>query len=132
MTPENTRSDVTPMFTIDLVITQISGLNRETLEHWIFNQWVRPDRNGTTYVFHEIDVARVRLINELHNDMNVNDDALPIVLSLLDQLYDLRRRMRALGDAIHHTTTAEIRQTLVDHLNQSHPGREYVTATDAV
>lgn len=114
-----TQRNVMPIFTIDVVITQISGLDRETLEQWIFNQWVRPDRDGTTYLFHEIDVARVRLINELHADMNVNDDALPIVLSLLDQVYDLRRRMRALGAAIHHTTTAEIRQNLLDHLSQS-------------
>ena len=32
--------------------------------------------------------------------MNVNEDAVPVVLSLLDQIYGLRREMRAILEAI--------------------------------
>jgi chaperone modulatory protein CbpM len=39
----------------------------------------------------------VRLILELRDLMQVNEEALPVVLSLLYQIYELRRRMRALG-----------------------------------
>jgi chaperone modulatory protein CbpM len=78
---------------------EIVGVSRPDLDRWIDNDWIRPDRDLGTYVFQEIDVARVRLIQELHDDLGVNEDALPVVLSLLDQLYDLRRRLRGLDDA---------------------------------
>jgi chaperone modulatory protein CbpM len=39
----------------------------------------------------------VRLIRELRDELAVNEEALPVVLSLLDQLYALRRRVRAMG-----------------------------------
>ena len=42
--------------------------------------------------------------------MQIDEDALPVVLMLLDQIYDLRRRMHALGKAIEHTTTGATRR----------------------
>jgi chaperone modulatory protein CbpM len=104
--------------TIDALVTQVSGLQREDLEHWIANQWVRPEDAGSggDYVFHAIDVARVRLIQELHHDLQINEDALPVVLSLLDQLYDQRRRLRALNDAIAAVAPEDVRRDLARHL----------------
>lgn len=104
--------------TVDALITQVSGLKREDLEHWIANQWVRPEDvgSGGDYVFYAIDVARVRLIHELHHDLQINEDALPVVLSLLDQLYDQRRRLRALNDAIAAVAPEDVRRDLARHL----------------
>ncbi len=104
------------MITIEVLVTQISGLQRQDLERWISNQWVRPDGRAGAYVFREIDVARVRLIRELRDEMQVNEEALPVVLSLLDQLYDQRRRMRELGDALRRAAPDEVRRTLARHL----------------
>jgi chaperone modulatory protein CbpM len=106
--------------TIDVLITQVSGLQREDLEHWIASQWVRPEDVGSDadYVFHAIDVARVRLIQELHHDLQINEEALPVVLSLLDQLYDQRRRLRALTDAVAAVAPDDVRRDLARHLDQ--------------
>ena len=82
------------MISIEYLITQVSGLRREELEHWIANEWILPDGSPEGYLFREIDVARVRLIRELRYEMEVNEAAVPIILSLLDQLYDLRRRVK--------------------------------------
>src|ERR1700722_4179527 len=90
----------TPMISIDVVVGQISGLRRQDLERWIANEWVRPDPQADGYAFREIDVARVRLILEMRDDMDVDEAALPVVLSLLDQIYDLRRQLREVGDAL--------------------------------
>lgn len=104
------------MIGIEVVVTQLSGLQRQDLERWIANRWVRPDGDAGGYLFREIDVARVRLILELRDELKLGEDALPVVLSLLDQLYDLRRRMRQLGDAIDLTTPIEVRRDLAEHL----------------
>lgn len=80
------------------------------------NEWVRPDTETGTFVFREIDIARVKLIQELRDEMEINEAALPVVLSLLDQLYDLRRRMRVLGDAIGETAPEDVRQNLANRL----------------
>jgi chaperone modulatory protein CbpM len=79
--------------TIDIVIREITGIQRPDLDRWIANQWVRPDPTPTGYIFAEIDLARIRLIHELTTDLDVNDDTIPLILNLLDQLYDLRRRL---------------------------------------
>jgi chaperone modulatory protein CbpM len=100
------------MITIEMVITQIPGLRREDLERWIGNSWVRPDDHAGSYGFHEIDIARVRLIVELRDQMEVDEHALPVVLALLDQLYDTRRRMHDLCDALRRTMPPDLHPAL--------------------
>jgi chaperone modulatory protein CbpM len=104
------------MITIEVLVEQMSGLQQGDLERWISNDWVRADRQAGTYVFQAIDVARVRLIRELRDEMEVNEAALPVVLSLLDQLYDMRRRMRELSDVLQRTAPDEVLRDLAEHL----------------
>ena len=90
---------------------------------------MRPDGEPGRYLFHEIDVARVKLILELREQMQVNEEALPVVLSLLDQLYEARRRMRRVCDALdqaagrpgNQASLAELREQLLRQL-MSDPG----------
>ena len=104
------------MISIEVLITQVSGVGRQDVERWVSYGWVRPDGGPGQYLFHDIDVARVRLIQELHAEMQVNEEALPVVLSLLDQVYALRRRMREIGDALGRSASDEARQSLIRHL----------------
>jgi chaperone modulatory protein CbpM len=84
------------MISVEVLLNQLPDLPLPDLERWISNDWVRPDGRDGDYAFREIDVARVRLIQELRDTLEINEAALPVVLLLLDQLYDLRRRMREL------------------------------------
>lgn len=85
------------MITLDLLCARFTRLRVEDLQDWIAEGHVRPERAAGELVFTEIDVERVRLILELREDMAVNEESLPVVLSLLDQLYELRRRLRIMG-----------------------------------
>lgn len=109
------------MIDIEIVVTQLPGLRRQDLERWISNEWVRPEYHAGQCLFREIDVARARLIKELRDDMNLSEDALPVVLSLLDQLYDARRHMRKLSDALGQTAPDELRKNLIDYLGKRGP-----------
>ncbi len=104
------------MITIEALVIQLRGLQREDLARWIDNAWVRPEGTPGQYLFHEIDVARVRLILELRDEMQVNEDALPVVLLLLDQLYALRRRTRQLTEALEQAVPDDVREDLLRRL----------------
>ena len=104
------------MIGIDVVIAEISGLKRQDLERWISYEWVRPDKPAGGYAFREIDVARARLILEMRDEMEISEDALPVVLLLLDQLYDLRRQMHDLNNAFMQVVPSDVRQDLAAHL----------------
>ena len=66
---------------------------------WVERGWVRVDSEGDTILFTEIDVARCRLVHELH-DLSVGDDVMPVVLSLIDQVNELRAALKAVRRAI--------------------------------
>ncbi len=105
------------MISIEIVLTRVSGVQRTDLERWIMERLVLPDSAAGSYLFREIDVARVRLIRELRDELNVNEEALPVVLSLLDQLYEVRRRMRELGQALGRTAPMEVREAITQQLS---------------
>lgn len=104
------------MISLEVLVKQVPGLQRHELERWIAQEWVRPEGVAGHYSFQAVDVARVRLIRELRHEMQVNEEALPVVLSLLDQLYDLRRRVRELGVAVGRTVPEEVRHVLAEDL----------------
>ena len=62
-------------------------------------------------MFHEVDVARVELILDIRREFAVDDEALSLVLGLLDQVYSLRRQMRRLCDAL-ESQPPEIRDAI--------------------
>ena len=88
------------MIGIDGLIRMVAGLQEAELRRWIDERWVRPERAASGFVFREVDVARVRLIVELRHELAIDDEALPVVLQLLDQVYALRRRLKAMSEAI--------------------------------
>jgi chaperone modulatory protein CbpM len=88
------------MIALDELLRQIAGLDRRDLMRWVENRWVLPERRDQTWLFHEVDVARVELILEIRQEFAVDEEALPLILGLLDQVYDLRRQLRRVCDAL--------------------------------
>ncbi len=88
------------MFNEHEVLLYIEGVSAVQLEIWITEEWVRPSQSGTVVAFNDADVARIRLIDLLHNQLEVNEEAIPIILSLIDQAIDLKEEMRLVASAI--------------------------------
>lgn len=78
----------------------ITGLDEAELGRWIAASWVRARGTQGAWQFEEVDVARIRLIHTLRTEMEIGEPAMPVVLSLLDQLYELRRNAVRLNAAL--------------------------------
>jgi chaperone modulatory protein CbpM len=88
------------MIALDEALRRVRGLDRQELVRWVENRWVLAERHGGDWLFREVDVARIELIREIRQEFAIDDEALPLVLDLLDQVYDLRRQLRRLCDAL--------------------------------
>jgi len=90
----------------------VGRLEVEALRRWIDIGWVLPQQDGDSLGFDESDVVRVRLICELHYDLRIEEDSMSVVLSLMDQLYAVRRSLRALVSAV-EAQPEEVRARIV-------------------
>ena len=88
------------MISLEDLLPRYKGLDRRELVRWVENRWVLPERQDRTWIFQEVDVARVELILEIRSEFAIEDDAVSLVLVLLDQVYDLRRQLGRLCDAV--------------------------------
>ena len=88
------------MIAFEELLGRFVGLDRRELTRWVENRWGLPERRNETWIFREIDVARVELILEVRREFAIDDEALSLFLGLLDQVYDLRRQLGRLCDAL--------------------------------
>ena len=88
------------MMRIDELVEAVSALQRSDLETWIREELVVPQEEAETLIFTDMECARVRLICTLHYELEIELDTLPVVLSLVDQLYDTRQRLLSLSAAV--------------------------------
>jgi chaperone modulatory protein CbpM len=100
------------MITITTVVATVPGLTEADICHFVEAEWVRPARQGGQPVFSEADLARIQLIQDLRTALEVEEPTLPLVLSLLDQLYATRRQLRLLLE----TAGPELRARLAAEL----------------
>lgn len=96
----------------DTLVRLFPDANTVEIASWVERGWVQPERDGERLVFQEIDVARVRLIRDLRHELALGEDAVPVVLSLMDQVYDLRSQLRAVLNAIENQST-DVRQSVL-------------------
>ncbi|MDB5561236.1 MAG: hypothetical protein JWN11_654 [Hyphomicrobiales bacterium] len=74
----------------------IASIDEPTLEDWVQHGWLRPNSGRD---FSEMDLARARLISDLREQLQINEDGIDVILDLLDQLHGLRRVSRSFSAA---------------------------------
>jgi polar amino acid transport system substrate-binding protein len=75
-------------------------LDETSLETWVEAGWLIPRRDAEAAEFSEADLARAHLIRDLQHDMGVNEEAIPIILDLIDQVHGLRHMLRDVATAV--------------------------------
>ncbi|MTH34917.1 hypothetical protein GL279_09930 [Paracoccus limosus] len=87
-------------YTLTEVLHRLPGMGQPQLDHYIRAGVVVPVQSQTGPLLRELDIARLNLVMELTEGYHLDDEALTLVLSLVDQLHGLRGDMRAMLDAV--------------------------------
>lgn len=95
----------------DELVAQIPDVMPARLHRWIRMGWVRPQRVEGLPVYHEVDVARVRLLRDMETGADLDEDTVVLILSLLDQIHGLRHELKSLAAAVDVQPT-EIRERI--------------------
>jgi chaperone modulatory protein CbpM len=107
------------MTRLESILEGFPDLQRIELFAWIERRWVQPEpAEEGEWVFHEIDVARVHLIYDLRRALGIAEETVPLVLALLDQVYELRRTLKSMTRAL-ESQPPEIRRLLLAALEQA-------------
>lgn len=88
------------MMRVDEIVEQIEALQRSDLDAWISEELVSPQDDDGAPIFSEMECARIRLICTLRYELEIDADTLPVILSLVDQLYQTRQHLLKLTAAV--------------------------------
>jgi chaperone modulatory protein CbpM len=99
------------------VVANVERLTLRELRIWAREGWVRPAQGAHGLVFDDLDVARIRLLCDLRKDMALPNDAIPVVLTLIDHLHRTRRELRQLTQAVDEQPN-DVRKAIIRTLRQ--------------
>lgn len=95
------------------VIETLGAVSIAELRVWVSEGWIRPHAGERGHEYDEIDLARVRLVCDLRETLGLEEDTVPLVLSLIDQLHGLRAELETLAIVIDEQPE-EIRARLLE------------------
>ncbi len=75
------------------VAAEKSGLAPDVIIRFVSFEWIVPV-DWQAQLLDDEDIARARLIWELQTEFGVNDEAVPIILRLIDQLHCLQTELK--------------------------------------
>jgi len=87
-------------YTLTQTLEAVGEITADQLERYIRAGVVVPVQSEQGPLFREIDLARLSLVVDLAEGYHLDEEALALVLSLVDQLHGLRGDMRAILDAV--------------------------------
>ncbi len=88
------------MTTLDELLSLHNRLTVMHVERWVARGLLRPTGGADAWSFEQIDVARVRLLAELEDDVGFDDEAVETIVGLVDQVHTLRGQLDLLARAI--------------------------------
>ncbi|WP_339737159.1 hypothetical protein [uncultured Maricaulis sp.] len=98
--------------TVTEIIDAVAALTAERLTTYIEIGIIMPIQGEAGPLFAPVDCARLQLICELEQSHELADEALEMVMSLIDQLYTARADLQALGAAV-DTQPVEVRESVL-------------------
>ncbi|KAE9624733.1 hypothetical protein [Parasedimentitalea maritima] len=112
---------MTNAYAPEQVIKKVASLTAERLSRFEHLQIVTPVNTSEGPRYYTLDVRRITLLCELTDDFEVNEDALVIIMSLLDQLHGAHDRLEQVVEAI-GAEPSEIKLRLLRRLHDAGAG----------
>lgn len=91
---------MTHHYTLTEILAVVPDLDAAQLDRYLLAGVVIPVQSEKGPLFRELDLARLQLVVDLAEGYHLDEEALGMVLSLVDQLHGLRGDMRAMLDAV--------------------------------
>ena len=88
------------LYSEDDIVATITRLTRRKLVRFVEIDLIKPQLKDGGYVFCSVDVARLELMCDLAHDLDLDEAALSIVLSLIDQLHNARQDLATVASVI--------------------------------
>ncbi len=95
------------------LIETVARLTSDRLTEYLAAEIVIPQQSDQGLVYHRIDVARLELACELHDQYDMEADALAMMISLIDQMHGLRAELREVLNAV-QTQPEPVRTQLIE------------------
>lgn len=99
-------------------ITTVTRLTRARLTTYVQHEFLHPTRSDAGPVYSAADLARIELICDLTEQFDLKEDALGVVLSLIDQLHGVRGELHRLMGAI-EAQPDDLRQQILSALKEA-------------
>ncbi len=99
------------LYSEEEIVASVSRLTRTRLWSFVEAEAVLPVRSEQGQQFRAADRARLELLCDLCEDFGLEDEALALVVSVIDQLHAARADLHALAEAV-AAEPAEVRQRL--------------------
>ncbi|MBJ6372470.1 hypothetical protein [Sedimentitalea arenosa] len=106
---------MTVHYTETQVIAAVTRLTPKRLSRFVQAEFVTPVLSDTGPKFRDIDRVRLELLCELSDDFDLDEDALGVIISLIDQLHSVRSDLRRVLSAVQQEPT-EVRERIAKAL----------------
>jgi chaperone modulatory protein CbpM len=81
------------------VIARVQSLTVTRLRVWVSRGFIKPE-DGAARNYSEADIARAALICNLEDELGFDEEDVPVLLSLIDQIHGLRSELRGFLEAM--------------------------------
>ena len=101
------------------IVARVQHVTVTRLRVWVRQGWIRPaakERQG----FSEADMARAALIRDLEDKLGFDEDQVPVLLNLIDQIHGLRAELKTMLEVLEELPD-DVRATVKTRITKSKP-----------
>ena len=101
------------------IVARVQHVTVTRLRVWVRQGWIRPAAKEAQG-FSEADMARAALIRDLEDKLGFDEDQVPVLLNLIDQIHGLRAELKTMLDAL-DDLPEEVRATVKMRITRRKP-----------
>jgi len=101
------------------IAARVQHVTVTRLRVWVRAGWIRPAAKAEQG-FSEADMARAELIRDLEDKLGFDEEQVPVLLNLIDQIHGLRAELKTMLDALEELPE-DVRATVRTRITKRKP-----------